>query len=90
MYRRDLEIVLRLFLIKNKIYEQFKYSLSNRSFRPEFKTIERLCMNYTPSYDATSFINSFRWNYERPDGRNQWMYFDTKFFKICRKLNIKY
>ena len=89
MYRRDLEIVLRLFLIKNNIYEQFKHSLANGAFRPEFKTIEGLCTHYIPTY-STSVINSFGWNNERPDGRNYWVRFDTKFYNICRKLNIKY
>jgi len=89
MNRRDLEIVLRLFLIKNKIYEQFKHSLAKYPFRPEFKTIEGLCMNYTPSFD-TSVINSFAWSFKRPDGINYWSHFDTKFFNICRKLRLIY
>jgi hypothetical protein len=89
MNRRDLENLLRLFLIKNKIYEQFKHSLAKYPFRPEFKTIEGLCMNFIPSYN-TSVINSFAWSFKRPDGINYWSHFDTKFFNICKKLRLRY
>jgi hypothetical protein len=81
---KDVEYILRIFLIKNKIYEDFKNGLSQASFYGSFNTIESLCEFLFSKKVYLNLINSFRWDCKRHN-LFHWMTWDEKYNHIIQK-----
>lgn len=82
---KDVEYILRIFLIKNKIYEDFKNGLSKASFYGRFNTIESLCEYLFSKKVHLNLINSFRWDLEKHN-HFQWATWNEKYDHIIKKL----
>ena len=81
---KDVEYILRLFLLKNKIYEDFKNGLCKDSFYGSVNTIESLCEFLFSKKVYLNLINSFRWDYKRHN-LFHWMTWDEKYNHIIQK-----
>lgn len=82
---KDVEFLLRIFLLKNKIYEDFKNSLRQRSFYGSINTIESLCDFLFSRKVYTNIINSFRWDIKKHNGF-YWTAYNKKYNDIIQKL----
>ncbi len=78
---KDVEYILRIFLIKNKIYEDFKNGLSQSSFN----AIKPLCKFFFDKKVYLGIINSFRWDTKKHNG-SYWMTWNEKYDHIIKKL----
>ena len=82
---KDVEFLLRIFLLKNKIYEDFKNELKQRSFYGDVNTIKPLCKFFFDKKVYLGIINSFKWDTKKHNG-SYWLGWNEKYDRIIQKL----